>query len=61
MEKNIKQEFFELCLNTEGHSISTYDLIAYLTNANKLITSINQTLNTIIVLDLIKLKLMLLL
>ena len=46
MEKNIKQEFFELCLNTEGHSISTYDLIAYLTNANKLITSINQTLNT---------------
>lgn len=46
MEKNIQQEFFELCLNTEGHSISTYDLIAYLTNANKLITSINQTLNT---------------
>lgn len=27
-------------------SISTDDLIAYLTNANKLITSINQTLNT---------------
>lgn len=46
MEKNIKQEFFELCLNTEGHSISTCDLIAYLTNANELITSINQTLNT---------------
>lgn len=46
MERNVQQEFFELCLNTEGHSISTYDLIAYLTNANKLITSINQTLNT---------------
>lgn len=46
MEKNVQQEFFELCLNTEGHSISTYDLIAYLMNANKLITSINQTLNT---------------
>lgn len=46
MKKNVQQEFFELCLNTEGHSISTYDLIAYLSNANKLITSINQTLNT---------------
>ena len=46
MERNVQQEFFELCLNTEGHSISTYDLITYLTNANKLITSINQTLNT---------------
>lgn len=45
MKKNVQQEFFELCLNIEGHSISTYDLIAYLTNANKLITSINQTLN----------------
>lgn len=46
MKKNVQQEFFELCLNTKGNSISTYDLIAYLTNANKLITSINQTLNT---------------
>ena len=45
MKKNVQQEFFELCLNTKDHSISTYDLIAYLTNANKLITSINQTLN----------------
>lgn len=45
MKKNVQQEFFEICLNIEGHSISTYDLIAYLTNANKLITSINQTLN----------------
>lgn len=32
-------------MNTEGHSISSSDLIAYLTNINKLITSINQTLN----------------
>lgn len=46
MKKNVQQEFFELCLNTKGNSISTDDLIAYLTNANKLITSINQTLNT---------------
>lgn len=45
MKKNVQQEFFEFCLNMEGHSISTYDLIAYLSNANKLITSINQTLN----------------
>ena len=45
MKKNVQQEFFELCLNTKSHSLSTYDLIAYLTNANKLITSINQTLN----------------
>lgn len=46
MKKNVQQEFFELCLNTKGNSILTDDLIAYLTNANKLITSINQTLNT---------------
>lgn len=43
--KKIQQEFFELCLNTEERSISSRDLIAYLTNANKLIYSINQTLN----------------
>ena len=46
MKKNVQQEFFELCLNTKGNSILTDDLIAYLTNANKLITSINQTLKT---------------
>ncbi len=45
MMQNIQRESFELRLNTEGHSISSSDLIAYLTNANKLITSINQTLN----------------
>lgn len=45
MGEKIQREFFELCLNTKDHSISTYDLIAYLTNVNKLITSINQTLN----------------
>lgn len=43
--QNIQRESFELRLNTEGHSISSSDLIAYLTNTNKLITSINQTLN----------------
>ena len=45
MMQNIQRESFELRLNTEGHSISSSDLIAYLTNTNKLITSINQTLN----------------
>ena len=45
MTQNIQRESFELRLNTEGHSISSSDLIAYLTNANKLITSIKQTLN----------------
>ena len=43
--QNIQRESFELRLNTEGHSISSSDLIAYLTNATKLIISINQTLN----------------
>lgn len=33
-------------LGIKGYSISTYDLIAYLSDTNKLITSINQTLNT---------------
>lgn len=46
MKKNIQQEFFELRIGTKGYSISTYDLIAYLSDTNKLITSINQTLNT---------------
>lgn len=46
MEKNIQKEFFELRLGTKGYCISTYDLIAYLSDTNKLITSINQTLNT---------------
>lgn len=45
MDKCIQQEFFEICLQTEGHSMSTTDLIAYLSNADKLITSVNQTLN----------------
>ena len=45
MMQNIQRESFELRLNTEGHSISSSDLIAYLTNATKLIISINQTLN----------------
>lgn len=46
MGKDIQQEFFELRLGIKGYSISTYDLIAYLSDTNKLITSINQTLNT---------------
>lgn len=46
MKNNVQQEYFELCLNIEGHNVSACDLIDYLTNANKLITSINQTLNT---------------
>ena len=44
--KGIQQEFFELRINTKGNGIPAYDLIAYLTNANKLIMSINGTLNT---------------
>ena len=44
--KDIQQEFFELRINTKGNGIPAYDLIAYLTNANKLIMSINGTLNT---------------
>lgn len=46
MGKDIQQDFFELRLGIKGYSISTYDLIAYLSDTNKLITSINQTLNT---------------
>lgn len=46
MGKDIQQEFFELRLGIKGYSISTNDLIAYLSDTNKLITSINQTLNT---------------
>lgn len=45
MEKCIQQEFLEISLQTEGHSVSTTDLIAYLSNADKLIMSINQTQN----------------
>lgn len=46
MERNVQQEFFELRINTKGNGIPAYDLIAYLTNANKLLVSINGTLNT---------------
>ena len=46
MERNVQQEFFEFRINTRGNGIPAYDLIAYLTNANKLIMSINGTLNT---------------
>ena len=46
MGKDIQQEFFELRLGIKGYSISTYDLIAYLSDTNKLITSINPALNT---------------
>ncbi len=46
MRKKVQQEFFELCLGTENYNISICDLIAYLNDTNKLITSINQTLNT---------------
>lgn len=36
MGKDIQQEFFELRLGIKGYSISTYDLIAYLSDTNKL-------------------------
>lgn len=40
-----QQEFFELTLNIEDSRISAVELIAYLSNAEKLFKSINQTLN----------------
>lgn len=39
------QEFFELTLNVEDSRISAVELIAYLSNTEKLFKSINQTLN----------------
>ncbi len=46
MAKNIQHEFFELTLNTQNNGISSSELIAYLTNTDKLINSLNYTLNT---------------
>lgn len=40
-----KKEHFELLLNIENSSLSTQDLISYLSNIDKLIQSINDTLN----------------
>lgn len=40
-----QQEFFELTLNVEDCRISAVELIAYLSNTEKLFKSINQTLN----------------
>lgn len=45
MKKTFQEEFFELSLGTEGHRISTEELIAYLSNTKKLINSINETFN----------------
>ena len=41
----IQDEFFELTLNVEKSSLSVADLVLYLSNTEKLFSSINRTLN----------------
>lgn len=45
MATMVQEEYFELCLGTEGHRISTENLIDYLNNITKLFISINEIIN----------------